>query len=125
MRWATQWRRFFIYPLVTTDGDHNIKAWGQKSVAKLEFSSDETIFSFHMRECNDAVVRESVAILQNKGEAEQGGQMASSEALTILSLAFTKIQQEQAKYKNDMPMFDVPDYYAGSSATQITANFRR
>lgn len=123
-KWTTQWRRFFISPIISTAGVKNIKAWGQKSVSKLEFDSDLTIFSKHMRECNDAIVLEALEILKNKGENTNTGLMMSQKAEKILALAYQGIKQEQPKYEKNMPFLDVPDFFGRSSTQQITGNFR-
>lgn len=124
-KWTTQWRRFFISPVITTVGSNNIQAWGQKAVAKLEFDSDTTIFSYHMRECNDAVVLEALEILKNKGEDHSVGKMSSDKAEKILAFSFQKIQQEKPKFEKNQPFMEVPDYFADRNTTpQTTGNFR-
>lgn len=123
-KWTTQWRRFFISPVITSDGNKNIQAWGQKSVAKLEFEGDLTIFSKHMRECNDAVVLEALEILKNKGENTNTGMMMSQKAEKILSIAYQGIKQEQPKYEKNLPFLDVPDFFGRSNTQQLTGNFR-
>jgi len=65
---------------------------------------------------------EANAILKNKGEAEQSGQFRSSEAKQILTIAWNKIRQEQAKYEKTQPMFEVDDLF-GSGVTSKIGDF--
>lgn len=109
--WTTQWRRFFIYPTPTTNGNNNISIWGVKNVTTLTNDSDVTIFSYSLPECNEAVVLEAVAILRAKGEEPKIGEFKSVEAKQILTIAWGKIRQEQAKYEKTQPMFDVADLF--------------
>lgn len=114
--WGNQWRRFFIYPTPTTNGNNNISIWGQKITTDLSADSDVTIFSYSMPDCNEAIVLEAVAILKGKGEKSQDAQFASIEAKQILINAWNKIKQNQAKYEKTMPRFDVPDYFGRAKA---------
>lgn len=109
--WSSQWRRFFVYPTPTTSGNNNICVWGQKVVDTLTNDSDVTIFSYSMPECNDAIVLEAVAILKAKGEDQGTSQFRSLQAKEILSVAYGKIRQNQAKYEKTTPFFEVPDMF--------------
>ncbi len=120
--WSTQWRRYFIYPIPTTNGNNNISIWGVKNITSLVNDIDVTIFSYSLPECNEAVVLEAVAILKNKGEDEQKGQFRSAEAKQILTVAFGKIRQEQMKYEKTQPMFEVSDLF-GSGVTSKIGDF--
>ena len=120
--WANQWRRYFIYPTPTTDGNNNISIWGAKNVTTLSADADVTIFSYSLPECNEAVVLEAGAILKGKGEDEQKGQFRSAEAKQILTIAWGKIRQENAKYEKTRPMFDVDDLF-GSGVTSKIGDF--
>lgn len=123
-KWANQKRRFFIYPVPTSAGDYNISVWGQRIVDELVNDSDYTIFSYSMPECNEAIVKEAVAILKAKGEEDKASEFRSAQAKQILVLAWNKIQQEQAKYEKDQPFFDVPDYFgSGNKKEDIIGNF--
>jgi hypothetical protein len=113
--WASQWRRYFIYPTPTAAGSYNISVWGQKVVDELVEDAAVTIWSYSMPECNDAVVLEAVAILKSKGELEKGAEFRSMEAKQILAVAWGKVRQDQAKYFRTQPMFDVPDYFGGGT----------
>jgi len=109
--WATQWTRFFIYPTPST-ADLEINIWGVEVVEWLVDDEDETIFSYNMRDCNDAIVNEAVAILRAKAENERSSQFRSVAAKEILISAWNKMRQEQAKYEKTTPMFDVPDMFS-------------
>lgn len=122
-KWATQWRRFFVSPIPSSVGTNNIKAWGQKAVDRLVNDTDTTIFSYHMRECNDAVIEEAKAILRGKGEDHDTGEMASQKAKEILSIAYRKIMEEKAKTEKNQPFFHVTDMYGKTNIQQITGNF--
>lgn len=121
--WTNQWRRYFAYPTPTTNGNNNICIWGLKAVDILVNNTDVTIFSYSMRELNDAIVLESTAILKAKGEQEDRSQFRSAEAKQIAIVAWGKIRQQQAKHEKTQPMWDVPDYFGRSSRKQITGNF--
>ena len=121
--WANQWRRFFIYPTPTTNGNNNISIWGVKNITALSADADVTIFSYSLPECNEAVVLEAVAILKGKGEDEQKGQFRSAEAKQILTITWNKIRQENAKYEKTMPMFEVPDLFGTSSSKNLIGKF--
>jgi hypothetical protein len=123
-KWAVQHTRYFIFPVPTTAGSYNISVWGYKNVETLTDDTDETIFSYSLPECNEAVVLEAVAILKGKGEEDKSGQFRSAEAKAILAMAWTKIKQEQAKYEKDQPFFYVTDMFSGkNSGAQNTGNF--
>jgi hypothetical protein len=110
--WATQWRRFFIDPVPTTNGSNNICVWGQKSVPTLVNDSDLTIFSYSMAECNDAIVLEAVSILKSKGKEKSDGEFINLEAKGILTTAWGKLRQEKSKFEKTQPKFEVPDFFA-------------
>lgn len=112
--WSSQWRRFFVYPVPTTDGNNNICVWGQKVVDPLVSDASTTIFSYSFRDCNEAIVLETVAILKAKGDQTQEGQFRSLEAKGILANAWQKIRQNQVKYEKTQPKFEVPDFFATS-----------
>lgn len=123
-KWANQWRRYFIYPVPTTNGDNNICIWGSKVVETLTDEDDTTIFSYVMPECNEAVVLEAVAILKSKGEEEKSGEFRSAEAKGILVMAWNRIKLEQAKYEKNQPFFNVPDMFSRNGGNgQNTGNF--
>ena len=110
-KWASQWLRYFIYPVITANGSNNITVWGMMNVEDLENNSDTTIFSYSMPECNEAIVLEAGAILKAKGENEKSTEFKSLEAKQILALSFDKIKREQAKYEKTQPFLNVPNYY--------------
>lgn len=124
-KWSTQWRRFFVYPVITTNGDKNIKTWGQKAVDELEFETDTTIFSYHMRECNDAVVLEAGTILRgDEDDKDRSDLMVNEDAFNILTRSWAKIASEQSKYEKEQPMFDVDDMFSdGYGSDQVIGNF--
>lgn len=109
--WATQWTRFFICPTPTV-ADLEIDIWGVEVVEWLTDDTDETIFSYSMRDCNDAIVNEAVAILRAKAENERSSQFRSVAAKEILISAWNKMRQEQQKYEKTTPIFEVPDFFA-------------
>lgn len=121
--WANQWRRYFIDPVPTANGNNNIEIWGLKTVAALVNNSDTTIFSYSMPECNEALVLEAVAILKAKGEEEKAGEFRSMEANKIIVIAWGKIRQEQAKYEKTQPFFDVPDFFSRGKTKTRTGRF--
>jgi hypothetical protein len=121
--WTSQWRRFFLYPVPTTNGDFNITVHGQRVVEMMEEDADVTIFSYSMPECNEAVILEAVAILKNKEENEKAGEFRSSEAKGILAIAWGKIRQDQAKYQRVQPQYDVPDFFGKGSTSDIIGKF--
>lgn len=115
-KWANQQRRFFISPTPTTAG-LLICIWGQMVTETLVNDSDTTIFSYHARECNEAIALETVAILKNKGELEKAGEFRSMEAKQILASAWARIRQEASKYEKNQPLFDVPDYFGDNNVS--------
>lgn len=121
--WASQWRRFFIYPTPTTTGSENISVWGEKTVSTLAEDGDVTIFSYAMPECNEALVLEASSILKAKGEQEDKSTFRSTEARQILTITYKKIRDNQMKYKKVQPMFDVPDFFGKPRANDRIGNF--
>lgn len=117
--WTSQWRRVFIYPTPTTNGNNNIELWGMKIVDNMVNDSDVTIFSYSMPECNEAVVLEAEAILKGKAQEENSGQFRSAQAMSILTIAWGKVQQDQKKFEKTQPFFEVPDFFkrGGSNNT--------
>lgn len=118
--WSSQSRRLFIYPIPTTNGNNNIEIWGQKVVDPLVLDTDVTIFSYSMRECNDAIVMEAVSILKTKGEDIQTSQFLNVNAEKILTIAWNKVRQDQQKYEKTTAMFVVPDYFKNKGGTNTT-----
>jgi len=116
-KWANQWRRFFIWPIPTANGDNNICVFGQRIPDALSADADVTIWSYSMPECNEAVVLEATAILRYKGEEQKAGAFFSTEAKGILIVSWGKIKQEQMKYEKVHPFLNVPDYYATETGT--------
>jgi len=123
-KWSVQYRRYFIYPVPTTNGTNNIVVWGQRVPDALSSDGDATIFSYSMPECNEAIVLEAVAILKAKGENEKSSGFKSAEAKQILAVAWGKIRQNQAKYEKVQPFFEVDDMFGPSNVKQITGNFQ-
>lgn len=115
-KWANQRRRYFIYPVPTSDGSYNISVWGLINVTALSADGDTTIFSYNMPEGNEAIVLEAVAILKSKGDDDKSSQFKSLEAKQILTVAFNKIKQESSKYDKNQPMFYVEDMFADSKS---------
>lgn len=122
-KWSSQWRRYFISPTPTVTGSNNIVVWGQKTVETLSNTTDITIFSYAMPECNEAIVLEAGAILRAKGEDENRSQFRSNEAKQILTLAWNKIKQNQAKYKKIQPFLNVPDFYGRGNSKSLIGDF--
>jgi len=121
--WTSQWRRFFVYPTPTATGSNNICIWGQKTVETLTDDSDVTIFSYSMPECNEAIILEAVSMLKRKGEDQQASQFSSLEAKQILTVAWNKIKQNQAKYEKTTPFLDVDDMFGRRKTSDVIANF--
>lgn len=120
--WSSFGRKLFIYPVPTTNGNVNIEIWGQKVVDPLVNDTDTTIFSYSMRECNDAIVMEAVAILKTKGEDTGTSQFLSINAKGILTIAWNKIRQDQQKYQKTTPFFVVPDFFRRRGNSGNTSN---
>jgi len=121
-KWAVHGHQVFIYPTPTTAG-LVINMWGQKVAPKLDDDTDTTIFSYTMPEGNEAILLEAKAILKHKGEDEKAGEFFSIEAKQILSVAFNKIKQEQAKYEKTQPMFNVRDMFGRTKTSDIIGDF--
>lgn len=110
-KWSNQRRRYFIYPVPTTNVAV-ISIWGQKSAPTLSANSDETIFSVSMPDVNEAIVMEAKEILKGKGDVKNSDlTMISPAALQQATIAWTKITQEQAKYEKNLPGWEVPDMF--------------
>lgn len=121
--WANQNARYLITVNGTppiADGDNNIEIWGFKFVNKLVADSDTTIFSYDMGECNEAVVLEALSILRTKGGEQpirlaryvQGALLLSMEAQQILTTAWGKIAQENAKMEKTTPLLNIKDMFS-------------
>ena len=122
-KWSNQWRRFFVWPVPTVQGDNNIHVWGIKVTSDLDADGDTTIFTYSMPEANEAIELEALAILQSKGGDDKSSQFKSIEAKGILVNAWNKIKKEQAKYEKNMPFFDVPDLFGGSNSKDLRGRF--
>ena len=126
--WANQWRRYFIYPAPVVAG-LEIVVFGQRSVEDLtddDGANPVTIWSYSMPECNEAVVKEAVAILRAKGDdvkvAKSGqtiGNMLSMEAQGILANAWNGIRKSQTKYRKTRSEFVIPDFFGDNSTDDI------
>lgn len=123
-KWSMQWRRYFIAPTPSTNGNFNISIWGQKVVDLLEEDDDTTIFSYVMPECNEALVLEAAAILKGKSGESQGASRTvvtgalflSLEAHNIFNRAWQRVNAERAKLEKDQPFFEVPDFFNNPSS---------
>lgn len=122
-KWSNQWRRFFVWPVPTTQGDNNLVIWGIKVVGSLSEDSDTTVFSYATPEANEAIQLEAVAILKSKTEDDKSAQFKSSEAKQILIGAWSKISKEMAKYEKNMPFFEVPDFFGGGNSRDLRGRF--
>lgn len=122
-KWANQWRRYFIWPVPTTQGSNNISIWGIMVTETLDDDADTTIFSYSASEGNEAIVLEAVAILKSKGEQEKSGEFRSLEAKQILSNYWQKTQKELAKDEKNMPFFDVPDFFGNGNSRDLRGRF--
>ncbi len=130
-KWANQWRRFFIWPVPTTQGDNNIVVWGIKTISSLSADGDTTIFSYSTPEVNEALQLEASAILRIKGGEQpvrlakyiQGAVLLSMEAQQILTIAWGKIAKEMAKYEKNQPFFNVPDLFGNASSRDLRGRF--
>ena len=122
-KWANQWRRFFIWPVPTTQGNNNIHVWGIKVPSSLSADGDTTIFSYSTPECNEAIELEALAILKSKGEDDKSAQFKSIEAKQIAATAWNKIKVENAKYEKEMPFLDVPDFYGHGHSRDMRGRF--
>lgn len=120
--WTSQWRRVFIYPIPTTSGNNNIELWGLKAVDTLTNDSDVTIFSYSMPECNEAIVLEAEAILKGKAQEENSGQFRSAQAMSILSIAWGKVQQDQKKYEKTTPFFDSINFFPYNDTSKLNTS---
>ena len=124
-KWAVQWMRYFVTPTPTTVITQGISIWGLKNITTLVNDSDTTIFSYNKPEVNLAIIHEAVAILKQKGDALNAGQMFSDKATQLTLLSYTKVKQEQIKYEKTEPMLYVPDFFgAQSTRQQVTGNFQ-
>lgn len=123
-RWASQWKRFFIHPASTTNGNNNISIWGIRSVDLLSASDDVTIWSYSNRECNIAVVNEAIAMLKAKGEDVNASGFYSVESKNTLARTWQRIRDNQSKFEKIQPMYEVPDYlHVGGGSSQNIGNF--
>lgn len=120
--WSQQWTRFFIYPTPASAG-LDITIWGAEIPDLLVNDSDTTIFSYSLRECNDAIVQEAVAILKNKTDNANISQFRSTGAKQILITAWTRIRQEQMKFQKIKPMFNVPDFFPKNGVKTTQGKF--
>jgi len=92
----------------------NISIFGFESIDWLTNDEEETIFSHNMRDCNDAIVQEAVAIMKAKADDTNTSIFRSTAAKSILATAWIKIQQGQMHKRRDQPMFKVPDFFGGN-----------
>ena len=122
-KWGNQWRRFFIWPVPTTQGNNNIHVWGIKVVSDLSADGDTTVFSYSTPEANEAIELEAVAILKSKGDDDKSAEFKSAEAKQILAVAWGKIAREQAKYEKNMPFFEVNDFFGNSNSKDLRGRF--
>lgn len=122
-KWANQWRRFFVWPIPTTNGSYNLHIWGIMATATLTEDGDVTIFSYSTPEGNEAIALEAAAILKSKGENEKASLFRSTEAKELLAVAWSKIRAEKAKYEKNQPFFDVPDWYGNNSTKDLRGRF--
>lgn len=122
-KWANQWRRFFVWPVPTTQGNNNITVWGVKVVSALSADADTTVFSYSTPEANEAIELEALAILKAKTDDDKSAQFKSMEAKQILVVAWSKIAKEMAKYEKNMPFFEVPDFFGSGNSKDMRGRF--
>ena len=122
-KWAKYRNQIFIYPTPSSAG-LEIVAWGRRNPTLMSGSdSATTIFSSNMPEINEAIVLETMAMLQRKGEKKGDGQFDSVEAKQIAVVAFSKVKQDQAKFEKAQPQFNVPDYMSDTKTEDTIGNF--
>lgn len=130
-KWANQWRRYFVWPVPTTQGNNNIVVWGIKTISSLTADGDTTIFSYSTPEVNEAIELEALAILRVKGGETpvrlaryvQGALLLSIEAQDIIATAWKKIAKEQAKYEKNQPFFEVSDFFGNGTSKDLRGKF--
>lgn len=130
-KWGNQWRRFFVWPVPTTNGSNNLHVWGIKVVSSLSADADTTVFSYSTPEANEAIALEALAILRIKGGETpvrlaryvQGALLLSMEAQQILATSWAKIAKEQAKYEKNQPFFEVPDFFGQGKSRDLRGRF--
>ena len=120
--WGNQERRYFFSPIPTAN-DVEICIHGVMVTSKLDSDGSVTIFSYSMPEGNEAIVLEAVAILKNKADNDKGGEFRSNEAKQILSIAWSKIAKEKAKYEKNQPFFEVPNFFGNTSSQDLRGRF--
>ena len=120
-KWANQERRYFLSPVPANGVE--ICIWGQMVTTAMTVDGSVTIFSYHMNECNEALILEAVAILKSKGDKEDSSQFRSDEAKQILAVAWGKIRKEKAKYEKRQPFFNVPNFFGQTSNNNLTGKF--
>lgn len=121
--WCNFGKKYFFYPIPTTNGDKNIWIFGYKFVDKLTLDGDITIFSYSMPEVNEAIVSEAVAILEKKGkieEVDKSGQviLLSPVARTIVTATWSKISQENQRQQRTTSAWNVPDFFGSGAGSQ-------
>lgn len=121
-KWAQYRNQIFIYPTPTAAGVE-IVAWGQRTITEMTVDGSTTIFSENMPEVNEAIVLEAEAILRRKGEADDKGQLVSTEAKTIVLTAFDKVKKEKSKYEKVQAQFNVPDFFGKTASEENIGNF--
>ena len=94
------------------------------NVETLSDDADETIFTGNIPSGNEALVKEAVAILENKGQMPELGSLYSEQAKVMLVVAYDKIRQEQSKYNKAYPFMDVPNFFGPQSSYEdMTGRF--
>lgn len=115
-------RQYFITP--TPAADKVVYIWGQIQPPTLSFPSGLTIFSGSEASLNEAVMRKAKSnLLSSKGKTTEADR-EEIRASKILATGWDNIVERKANFqRKDAPMFDVPDFFPGSTSGSPVGNF--
>lgn len=117
------YQRFFFISPDTVAGSSNLDAWGIIQAPALSATGSETIFSGNADEGNFAVVSLALATAVKKINQKLSDKERAN-ALMVLGKMNTDEWAEYARDQQlDTPMFEVPDFFGGSSISNTIGSF--
>ncbi len=116
-------RQYFIYPIPATTGEDNLTIWGNIQAANLTADAETTMFSGSESQINMAIAEYAYSELISPIN-QTAADKADLKAKGLIDTTWNKIaKRNQTAQYVDTVMFDVPDYYGGTTGVSKTGNF--
>lgn len=114
-------KQLFVSPTPTSNGSDNMSVWFIQEAAQLDNASDETVFSQHRSELNEAIISKALSVATKKTDKA----LSTSELNSAVATAARINKAEWSEYQRDQriqhPQFTIPDFFGNYYA--VPGNF--